>query len=137
MAAVAELRRESALFWVHALGFHLRLLAQNQWQHRVKPALQERTRRQGKPTKEVDGRPAQRDGSTIAAELAGAAKLWERKGWPEVPAWVRADTLAKAIDALEGRINLGGSGGPNRGKPPEAWAAKIAAEISRKLAVRN
>jgi hypothetical protein len=41
--------------------------------------------------------------------------------------------LSKAIDALHGSVNLGGSGGSNRGKTPEVWAA----EITRKSAANS
>jgi hypothetical protein len=77
-------------------------------------------------------------------ELSGEALVKDllRPHVSSLPAWLRASVdaqkcLAKAVDGIDGAVNLGGKGGRNRGRTPEAWAHVIVVELTAKFGGGN
>ena len=85
----------------------------------------------------VNGRPAAlTSGRAIAAHLHALALTRKATHGTAVPTWVTDKRLALAIDEAD-TVNLGGAGGRNRGKTPEAWAKEIVKILSKPAANRK
>jgi hypothetical protein len=87
----------------------------------------------------VEGRPyVPMTGEEIVNELRALADTDRRKNGTTIPGWLSHAALVRAIDAGV-PVNLGGAGGPMRGKTPEAVAAMIVDKLvsSRKSSTRR
>jgi hypothetical protein len=115
---------------VAALGFMLR----QREQARIAASI--RTHRYGDgPAPLVEGRVAPpTTGVEIVKQLQAMAATWERKRATPPPAWLADPALVKAIDTLTEGVNLGGAGGPLKGKTPETWAKTIARNLTGRAA---